>query len=237
MSKYAIEWDKETDRQYETGIDQGVLFVMNGNAYGDAVAWSGLTGVTETPSGAEETALYADNIKFIALKSKEDFGGTIEAYMYPPEWEQCDGSAELEDASGAAIAGVIAGQQERKTFGLCYRTKIGHHSGDFDYKYHFVYNATASVSERAYASVNDSPEAITFSWEFTTTPTEIGEGFDPTSIITVDTSKLSDTTKANLDALLEYVYGKPAGTSTEAVPGKLPTPAQIVSLLTTGAAA
>lgn len=194
-----LVWDQVGERIYETGTKKGVLFVQTaGGQYGTGVAWNGLTAVTETPSGAEETALYADDIKYLSLRSAEEFGGTIEAYTYPDEWGQCDGTAH-------PTTGVSYGQQARKSFGLCYRTAIGNDTAgsDFGYKLHFVYGATASVSERAYATINDSPEAITFSWEFTTVPVEI-EGYKPTAIVTVDSTKVD---AANLAALEAYVYG------------------------------
>lgn len=194
-----LVWDQVGERLYETGTKKGVLFVQNaGGTYGKGVAWNGLTAVTESPSGAEETALYADDIKYLSLRSAEEFGGTIEAYTYPDEWGQCDGTA-------FPVAGVALGQQSRKSFGLCYRTAIGNDTvgSDFGYKLHFVYGATASVSERAYATINDSPEAITFSWEFTTVPVDV-EGYKPTAILTVDSTKVDATKLAALEA---YVYG------------------------------
>lgn len=194
-----LVWDQVGERLYETGTKKGVLFVQDaGGQYGTGVAWNGLTAVTETPSGAEETALYADDIKYLSLRSAEEFGGTIEAYTYPDEWGQCDGTA-------YPATGVALGQQTRKSFGLCFRTALGNDTvgSDFGYKLHFVYGATASVSERAYATINDSQEAITFSWEFTTVPVEV-EGYKPTAIITVNSTKVDATKLATLEA---YVYG------------------------------
>lgn len=194
-----LVWDQVGERLYETGTKKGVLFVQDaGGQYGTGVAWNGLTAVTETPSGAEETALYADDIKYLSLRSAEEFGGTIEAYTYPDEWGQCDGTA-------YPATGVALGQQTRKSFGLCFRTALGNDTvgSDFGYKLHFVYGATASVSERAYATINDSPEAITFSWEFTTVPVEV-EGYKPTAIITVNSTKVDAAKLATLEA---YVYG------------------------------
>ena len=194
-----LVWDQVGERLYETGTKKGVLFVQNaGGQYGKGVAWNGLTAVTESPSGAEETALYADDIKYLSLRSAEEFGGTIEAYTYPDEWGQCDGTA-------FPVAGVALGQQSRKSFGLCYRTALGNDTvgSDFGYKLHFVYGATASVSERAYATINDSPEAITFSWEFTTVPVDV-EGYKPTAIITINSTKVDAGKLAQLEA---YVYG------------------------------
>ena len=233
---FAIEWDKAGEHLYETGISRGVLYVLNKtegtNRYGDGVAWNGLTSVSESPEGAETTALYADNIKYLNLQSAEDFKGTIEAYTYPDKFGVCDGSADL-------LTGVSIGQQKRKMFGLCYRTEIGNDqeaagSGK-NYKLHLVYNCLASPSERSYETVNDSPEAITFSWEFSTTPVNVsdvnGQTFKPTACVTIDMSKLSD---AKIEALENKLYGTPATTGenpTAAVPGYLLLPDEIVTLL------
>lgn len=208
-----LVWDQAGERKYETGVDRGVLFVQNvDGTYGTGVAWNGLTGVTETPSGAEETKLYADNMKYLSLRSAEEFGGTIEAYTYPDEWQACDGSASL-------TTGVHVGQQARRAFGLCYRTNVGNdiELSDHGYKLHLVYGATVSPSERAYATINDSPEAITFSWEFTTTPIEIPSSvgdFKPTAILTIDTTELEggkeNTKLVELETIL---YGSDTGTS------------------------
>lgn len=202
-----LKWDQPGDRKYETGVDRGVLFVQEANGtYGKGVAWNGLTGVTETPSGAEETKLYADNMKYLSLRSAEEFGGTIEAYTYPDEWQACDGSASI-------AGGVHVGQQSRRAFGLSYRTNVGNdvELSDHGYKLHLVYGATVSPSERAYATINDSPEAITFSWEFTTTPIEIPEtvgDFKPTAILTVDTTELKNgKNNTALKALEALLYG------------------------------
>jgi hypothetical protein len=161
-----LVWDKSGERHFETGVNQGVLYPQDvAGAYPKGVAWNGLTAVTESPSGAEATAVYADNTKYLNLISAEDFGATIEAYTYPDEFGACDGSAEL-------TAGVKAGQQGRKAFGLCYRTAIGNdiEGNDHGYKLHMIYGAMAAPSEKAYQTINDSPEAITFSWEVSTTP-------------------------------------------------------------------
>lgn len=202
-----LKWDQSGERKYETGVDRGVLFVQNINGtYGNGVAWNGLTGVTETPSGAEETKLYADNMKYLSLRSAEEFGGTIEAYTYPDEWQMCDGSANL-------ATGVHVGQQARRSFGMSYRTVVGNDTAltDFGYKLHLVYGATVSPSERAYATINDSPEAITFSWEFTTTPIEIPASvgdFKPTAILTIDTTELEGgKNNAALKSLEDLLYG------------------------------
>ena len=169
-----LTWDDTGKRLYETGVKQGVLYLLDEDGtYKNAVAWNGLTAVTESPSGAEATALYADDIKYLSLMSAEEFGATIEAYTYPEEFAQCDGSASL-------ATGVYIGQQARKTFGMCYKTTLGNdvEGNDYGYKLHIIYGAKASPSEKAYATINDSPEAITFSWEITTTPVNVA-GFKP----------------------------------------------------------
>lgn len=216
----ALTWDGSGERLYETGVDRGVLYVMStGGTYGTGVAWNGLTGVTESPSGAEETALYADNIKYVSLYSAEEFGATIEAYTYPDEFAQCDGSAEL-------VGGVTVGQQARKTFGLCYRTLLGNDTDgqSHGYKLHLIYGATASPSEKAYATVNDSPEAITFSWEITTTPVNV-TGMSPTASITIDSTKADAECLAALEAKL-YGSTEPSGTPT------LPLPDEVKTIMT-----
>ena len=214
-----IEWDKTGERLYETGVKNGVLYVQEGGTYGKGVAWNGLTAVTESPSGAEATPLYADDIKYLNLLSTEEFGATIEAYTYPDEFAACDGSAALAD-------GVMIGQQARKTFGLCYRTTIGNdtNGNDYGYKLHIIYGALAAPSEKAYATINDSPEAITFSWEVTTTPVNV-TGAKPTASITIDSTK-ADPTK--LAALEKKLYGD---TETEAT---LPLPDEIKGIFTAG---
>lgn len=229
-----LKWDQDSERLFETGVRNGVLYVRNNSGvYANGYAWNGLTGVTESPEGAEATALYADDIKYLNLISAEDFGGTIEAYTYPDQFAECDGSAKL-------IDGVMAGQQTRKTFGLCYRTAIGNDvdGNEHGYKLHLVYGCLASPSERAYATINDSPEAITFSWEFKTTPVAIdpisGATFKPTAIITVDSTKFTDdTTKAYLEALEEQLYGRDADTehSITSITPNLPLPNAVVSIL------
>lgn len=197
MSK--LIWDKTGERFYETGVKQGVLYPQVSGAYPKGVAWNGLTAVTESPSGAEATALYADDTKYLNLYSAEEFGATIEAYTYPDEFAKCDGSASL-------AAGVIVGQQTRQAFGLCYRTTLGNDTemGDYGYKLHIIYGAMASPSEKAYATINDSPEAITFSWEVTTTPVNV-KGFKPTATITIDSTKVD---AKKLTDLEEILYGK-----------------------------
>ena len=218
-----IEWDKTGERLYETGVKNGVLYVQEGSKYGKGVAWNGLTAVTESPSGAEATPLYADDIKYLNLLSTEEFGATIEAYTYPDEFAACDGSAALAD-------GVMIGQQARKTFGLCYRTTIGNdtNGNDYGYKLHIIYGALAAPSEKAYATINDSPEAITFSWEVTTTPVNV-TGAKPTASITIDSTK-ADPTK--LAALEDVLYGKDGEPGNEP---RLPLPDEIKTLMTPGA--
>lgn len=214
-----LKWDQTGERFYETGVKKGVLYVFDQNQYGTGVAWNGLTAVTESPSGAEATPLYADDIKYLNLISAEEFGGTIEAYTYPEEFAACNGEASL-------TTGVVIGAQPRKTFGLSYVTTIGNDTegNEHGYKIHLVYGAKASVSEKAYATINDSPEAITFSWEFTTTPVAVA-GFKPTAIVTIDSTKV-DSTK--LKALEDKLYG------TESEEASLPLPDEIATLLAAG---
>lgn len=221
MSK--LVWDKTGERYYETGVKNGVLYIPTEGVYSKGVAWNGLTAVTESPSGAEATALYADDMKYLSLYSAEEFGATIEAYTYPDEFAQCDGSAEL-------AKGVSIGQQTRKTFGLCYRTTVGNDTdgNDYGYKLHMIYGCMASPSEKAYATINDSPDAITFSWEVTTTPVSVA-GFKPTASITIDSTK-ADPTK--LAALEDILYGKDGEPGSEA---RLPLPDEIKTLMTPGA--
>ena len=212
-------WDKTGERYYETGVKNGVLYIPTEGVYSKGVAWNGLTAVTESPSGAEATALYADDMKYLSLYSAEEFGATIEAYTYPDEFAQCDGSAEL-------TKGVSIGQQARKTFGLCYRTTVGNDidRNDYGYKLHMIYGCMASPSEKAYATINDSPDAITFSWEVTTTPVSVA-GFKPTASITIDSTK-ADPTK--LAALEDILYGKDGEPGSEA---RLPLPDEIKTLM------
>lgn len=194
-----IIWDKTGERLYETGVSQGVLYpIQEGGVYNKGVAWNGLTAVTESPSGAEATPLYADNIKYLNLMSTEEFGATIEAYTYPDEFAECDGSASL-------ATGVYIGQQKRKTFGMSYKTILGNDvdNNNYGYKLHTIYGALAAPSEKAFATVNDSPEAITFSWEISTTPVNV-TGFEPTASITIDSTK-ADPTK--LKKLEDILYG------------------------------
>lgn len=214
----AIEWDAAGKRFYENGTDRGVLYPMTSDgSYDKGVAWNGLTAVTESPEGAEPTDLYADNIKYATMRSAETFGCTIEAYTYPDEFSECDGSAQI-------AKGVFAGQQERKGFGFSYRTLIGNDtaaSSDDGYKLHLVYGCTASPSEKSYATVNDSPDAITFSWEVKTTPVNVA-GFNPTATLVID-SRYADSSK--LAALEKMLYGD---ADTEA---SLPLPAAVIAAM------
>lgn len=214
MSK--LVWDQTSERLYETGVKNGVLYVQEGGAYPKGVAWNGITAVTESPSGAEATALYADDTKYLNLISNEEFGATVEAYMYPDEFAVCDGSAAL-------VEGVMLGQQKRKSFGLCYRTTLGNDvdGNDYGYKLHIIYGATAAPSEKAYATINDSPEAITFSWELTTTPVSV-TGYKPTSCITIDSTKAD---KDKLTALEAILYGS------ESEEARLPLPDEIAEVM------
>ena len=212
-----IVWDESGKRTYETGVRKGVLYLQDAQgAYSKGVAWNGLTAVTESPSGAEPTALYADDIKYLELFSAEEFGATIEAYTYPAEFEKCDGSASLG-------TGVTIGQQDRATFGLCYRTVLGNDvkGSEFGYKLHLIYGAKAKPSEKGYQTINDSPEAITFSWEISTTPVNVA-GFKPTACVTIDSTKIEPEKLAQIETLL---YGD---TSAEA---KLPLPDEIATIL------
>ena len=211
-----ITWDKSGERYYETGVKRGVLYVMDKGAYGNGVAWNGLTAVTESPSGAEASPMYADDIKYLNLYSAEEFAATVEAYTYPDEFAECDGSAEI-------APGVTIGQQKRKTFGMCYTTVIGNDTdgNDYGYKIHIIYGANAAPSEKAYATINDSPEAITFSWELTTTPVEVA-GYKPTASLTIDSTK---TTPEKMKAIEDILYG------TESQEPRLPLPSEIAELL------
>lgn len=214
MSK--IIFDNTGEKIYETGVDHCVLYVRDGNTYQTGVAWNGITAINESPSGAEATPIYADNIKYLNIVSGEDFGATIEAYTYPDEFTECDGSAEI-------IEGVKIGQQTRKPFALCYRTLIGNDVAGtgHGYKLHFIYNAQAAVSAKNYKTINESPEAMSFSWEISTTP-EVVEGFKPTATVTVDSTKVD---AAKLKALEDKIYG------TESSEPTMPTISEIVSLL------
>lgn len=211
-----IVWDQTGDRLYETGVKQGVLYVQEGGTYPKGVPWNGLTAVTESPSGAEATPLYADDIKYLNLISNEEFGATIEAYTYPEEFAQCDGSASI-------AAGVYIGQQSRKTFGMSYCTTLGNDvdNNAYGYKLHIIYGALAAPSEKAYSTINDSPEAITFSWEVSTTPVNV-TGYKPTASITIDSTKVDKDKLAALEAIL---YGS------ESDEARLPLPDEIAELM------
>ena len=214
MSK--LVWDVVGEREYETGVSKGVLYPMVSGAYPKGVAWSGLTTVTETASGAEATPLYADNIKYLNLMSVEELGGTIEAYTAPDEFGACDGTAEL-------TTGVSIGQQPRQTFGLAYQTILGNdtENNKHGYKIHLIYGALASPTERSYATVNDSPEAMTMSWEFSTTPVSV-TGFEPTSLVVIDSTKVDAEKLAAFEAI---IYGS------DDVEARLPLPNEVATLL------
>lgn len=221
-----VKWDEAGKRFYETGVDHAVLYPIDDNGkYSRGVPWNGITAISESPSGAEANPLYADNIKYLNLIAAEDFGATIEAYTYPDEWGECDGSAE-------PVTGISIGQQARKTFGLCYRTKLGNDikGQEYGFKLHLIYGALAAPSERGYQTINDSPEAITFSWTITTTPVEV-EGFKPTACLTIDSSKITDETKLN--KILDLLYGTDADadTNTEETVAQLPLPDKIIEIL------
>lgn len=212
-----LEWDKTTEHYYETGISKGVFYKQAADGtYPLGVAWNGLTGVTESPSGAENTDLYADNIKYLTLRSAEDFGATIEAYTYPDEFAECDGSAQV-------ATGVMIGQQPRSAFGLSYQTVIGNDVSfeNYGYKIHLIYNATVSPSERAYQTINDSPDAITFSWELSTIPVAVA-GHKPTACLIIDSTKV-DATK--LQTLKDALYG------TASEDPYLPDPDTVIGML------
>lgn len=215
MSK--LVWDNAGERLYETGVQKGVLYVQGeGGTYPKGVAWNGLSSVSENPSGAEATAIYADDIKYLNLMSAEEYGATIEAYMYPDEFAECDGSV-------AVTAGVYIGQQTRKPFGFCYRTTIGNDvkGNDYGYKLHLVYNALAQPSEKTYSSINDSPEVDPMSWEISTTPVAV-TGHKPTASMTIDSTKVDAEKLAALEAIL---YGS------EDNEARLPLPDEVISTL------
>ena len=214
-----LVWDKSGERFYETGVSQGVLYIPTDGVYSKGVAWNGLISVTESPSGAEPTPLYADDIKYLNLVSAEEFGATIEAYTYPDEFAACDGSAEL-------VKGVTVGQQVRKPFGLSYKTVLGNdvYGNSKGYKIHLIYGAMAAPSEKAYSTINDSPEAITFSWELTTTPVNV-QGMKTTASFVIDSTKVDPT---KLEAFEKIIYG-----SSEAA-ARLPLPDEVKTLLTAG---
>ena len=229
---FALEWDKQGQKQYELGVSKGVLYKYDTTKKKWlGVPWNGLTSVTESPDGAEETELWADNIKYGSMRSAEKFGGSIEAYTYPDEFEGCDGLA-------SPVKGMTIGQQKREVFCLSYRTRI---SNDQDpeagYRLHLVYNATCSPSQKQYQTINDSPDAITFSWDFTTTPINV-DGYKPTAHITFDSTDFTTTAeKELLEALEEILYGKAAVEATDntdaqdAVPAELPLPEDLIDMM------
>ena len=240
MATGAIKWDQAGDKRYETGVDHGVLYVKQADNvtvpgvtdsvktyFHGGVAWNGLTSVSKSPSGAEANDVYADNIKYASLRSAETFGGTIEAYTYPDEFAECDGSK-------AIVDGVFLGQQTRKPFGFCFRTDMGD-DGDGSvnvnskYKIHLIYNATASPSESSYSTINDSPEAITFSWELTTIPVSAGANNLPTATITIDSTKTNADKLAAFEAIL---YGTDASGGAQATEPMLPMPEDVIAFFT-----
>lgn len=211
-----LNWDVQGERYYETGVSKGVLYPFKEGKYSKGVAWNGLTAVTESPSGAEPTPLYADNIKYLNLLSNEEFAATVEAYTYPDEFAECDGSADI-------AVGVSAGQQKRIPFGMSYVTKIGNDTDgqDHGYKIHLIYGALAAPTQKSYATVNDNPEAITFSWELSTTPVEV-PNLKPTACITIDSTKVEP---AKLKKIEDKLYG------TESEEATLPTPTELAALI------
>ena len=222
MGKAKVKWDQTGEHLYETGVNHAILYPYNttNSAYDDGVAWNGITSIQESPSGAEATALYADNIKYLNLISKEEFGATVEAYTYPDEFAILDGSAEI-------ATGVKIGQQSRGMFGLSYRTEIGNDvvGDEYGYKIHLIYGAKATPSEKQYQTINDSPEAITFSWTLNTTPVEV-EGAKPTAIVTIDSTKVDS---AKLTSFLEILEGKDPTTAggNDGVAPRLPRPDEV----------
>ena len=224
-----LKWDQIGERYYETGTKQGVLYPQVGSAYPVGYAWNGLSAVTESPDGAEATDIYADDIKYLSMRSVENYKGTIEAYTYPDEFAACNGEAEL-------IDGVTIGQQPRKPFGFSWVTTIGN-DVDYDdhgYKIHLVWGATASPSEKAYQTINDSPEAIQFSWELDTIPVPV-TGHKPTAHMEIDSTKFSTTElRAKLTALENVLWGLDAGDGVTAITPHLPTPDDVLYILTNG---
>jgi hypothetical protein len=217
---FQLEWDKTGERFYEMGVSRGVLYVQNNGAYPKGVVWNGLTQVSESPEGADPNDLWADNIKYATLRSTETFKATIEAYTYPDEFAECDGSA-------SPATGVYIGQQQRKTFGLCYRTEVGSDTNTDttnSYKLHLIYGCTASPSDKGYETINDSPDAITFSWEVDTVPVAV-TGYKPTASIVIDSTKVDATKLATLESIL---YGAAGTPGTDA---RLPLPDEVISTL------
>lgn len=225
MASKRLVWDETGEKLYETGVSNGVLYQQSEDGtYPKGVAWNGLTSVQESPSGGEATTLYADNIKYLDLMAAEEFGATIESYMYPEEFKECDGSKEL-------LPGVYIGQQNRTTFGFCYKTVIGNDvkGNEFGYKLHIIYGCKASPSETSYSSINDSPDANTFSWEVKATPVPVkigGVEYKPTASITIDSSKFTtEQAKKNLAALEDVLYGS------ESADARLPMPTEVYTIL------
>ena len=229
MADYTLTWDNTGEKIYETGDRNMALYVMDTQGvYQDGVAWNGITGVSLSHSGADENALWADDIKYASLRSAEEVGATIEAYQSPVEFDICDGSAPIDNT----LPGVSVGQQGRRGFGIIFISTVGNDVMGTDYgeKIHILYNCSASPSERGYQTINDSPDAITLSWEITTTPIQMPGTLKKAAEITIDTTKLTTEQKANLPAFKEFIFGD--GTNS----AKMPTPAQVISLLTTGQA-
>lgn len=221
-----LVWDQTGEHFYETGVKQVVLYPMTGNAYDAGVAWNGVTSIEENPSGADFNPIYADDIKYLNIQGAEEFGATIGAYTYPDEFAECDGAA-------TPVDGVAVGQQARKSFGLCYRTTLGNDTEgiEYGYKLHIVYGARVTPSSKSYSTINDSPEPAEMSWEMNTTPVAV-TGMKPTSIITIDSTKFTETAdKAKLTALENMLYGTNAGSGTEATNPQLPLPDVVLSTL------
>lgn len=217
-----LKFDEDGKRFYETGVSECILFVKDENGYADGVAWNGITAITESPSGAEPTAIYADNMKYLNLLSAEEFAATVEAYTYPDEFAECDGSA-------VVATGVSIGQQARKTFALVYKTCVGNDEeyADHAYKLHIIYNCLAAPSEKGYATINDSPEAITFSWELSTTPVKL-EGHKPSATIVIDSRTANET---KLTALIDKLYGTDGQGSGTGTDPELPDLATVISMM------
>ncbi len=235
---YQLEWDKSTERLYETGVRMGVVYPQASNGtYPKGHAWNGLTGVTESPSGADVTKLWADDINYLSMRAAEEFGGTIEAYTYPDAFAECDGSA-VAKYNNNPVNGINIGQQPRKPFGFCYRSVLGNDADldNYGYKLHLIYGCTVTPSERAYETINDSPDAITFSWEFDTVPVTVA-GHKPTSEIVLDSKKLGATKMAAIEAVLYGTAEIPAANvgddPTPAVDARLPLPDEVISIIAT----
>lgn len=221
-----LEWDKTGEHFYETGVKQVVLYPMSGTTYGTGVAWNGVTSIEENPSGADFNAIYADDIKYLNIQGAEEFGATIGAYTYPDEFAECDGAA-------TPVSGVAVGQQARKSFGLCYKTTIGNDTEgiEYGYKLHIVYGARVTPSSKSYSTINDSPEPAEMSWEMNTTPVSV-TGMKPTSIITIDSTKFTETAdKAKLTTLEGMLYGTDGSGGSEGTSAQLPMPDVVLSTL------